>query len=149
MLLFSCSVMSNSLWPHGLKHTRLPCPSPSPRVCSNSCPLSHCYHPSISCSVIPFSYLQSSPASGSFPMSQIFEPGGQNVGASALTSVLPVNIQDWFPLGLTAFISLQSRGFSRVFSNTNSSKASVLWCSAFFIVQLSHIHDYWENHSFD
>ena len=120
--LFSRSVVSDSLPPHGLQHAKLPCPSPSPRVCSNSCPLSHCYHPSISCSVIPFSYLQSSPASGSFPMSQIFEPGGQNVGASALTSVLPVNIQDWFPLGWTGWTSLQSKGLSRIFSNTTVQK---------------------------
>ena len=107
MLLFSRSVMSNSLWSHGLQHARLPCPSPSPGACSNSCPLNQWYHPTISSSVIPFSsWPQSFPASGSFPMSQLFTSGGQSIGAS--TSVLPMNIQDWFPLGLTGLISLQS-----------------------------------------
>ena len=142
MLLFTCSVVSDSLWPHGLQHIRLSCPSPSPRVCSNSCPLSHWYHPSISSSVIPFSCLQSSPASGSFPMSQIFEPGGQNVGASALTSVLPVNIQDWFPLGLTGFISLQPKELSRVFSNTKCKSINSLALSLFYCPALTSIHDY-------
>ena len=107
MLLFSRSVMSNSLWSHGLQHARLPCPSPSPGACSNSCLLNQWYHPTISSSVIPFSsWPQSFPASGSFPMSQLFTSGGQSIGAS--TSVLPMNIQDWFPLGLTGLISLQS-----------------------------------------
>ena len=127
--------MPDSLWPHGLQHSRLPCPSPTPGACSNSCPLSQWCHPTNSISVIPFSCLQAFPASGSFPMSQFFASGGQSIRASALASVLPVNIQDWFPLGLTGLISLQSKGLSRVFSNT-SSKASVLWCSAFFRVQL-------------
>ena len=149
MLLFTFSVVSDSLWPHGLQHIRLSCPSPSPRVCSNSCPLSHWYHPSISSSVIPFSCLQSSPASGSFPMSQIFEPGGQNVGASALTSVLPVNIQDWFPLGLTGFISLQPKGLSRVFSNTKCKSTNSWALSLFYCPALTSIHDYRKNHSFD
>ena len=130
LLLFSCSVVSDSLQPHGLQHARLPCPLPSPRPCSNSCPLSQWYHPTISSSVILFSScLQSFPASGSFLMSWLFAWGGQNIGASAL--VLPMNIQGWFPLGLTDLISLQSKGPSRVFSNT--SKASVLWCPTFFI----------------
>ena len=113
---FSCSVTSSSLQPHGLQHTRLPCPSPTPGVYSNSCPLSRWCHPAISSSVI-FSYcLQSFPASGSFPMSQFFASGGQNIGASASASVFPMNIQGWFPLGLTSLISFLSKGLSRVFS---------------------------------
>ena len=120
-MLFGRSVMSNSLLPHGLQHTRLPCPSPSPRAYSNSCPLSQWYYPTISSSVIRFlSRLQSFPASGSFPMSQLFVSGGQSIGASV--SVLPMNIQGWFPLGLTGWISLQSKGLSRVFSNTTIPK---------------------------
>ena len=103
---FSCSVMSNSLRPHGLQHTRPPCPSPTPRACSNSCPLSRWCHRTISSSVIPFSsHLQSFPASGSFQMSQFFTSGGQNVGVSASASFFPMNIHDWFPLGLTGWIS--------------------------------------------
>ena len=140
LLLSSHSVMSDSLWPHGLQHARLPCPSSSPRVCSNSYPSSWWCHPTISSSVIPFSFcLQFFPASGSFPMSQLFASGGQSVGVSASASILPMNIQDWFPLGLTGLISSLSKGLSRVFSSTfSSSKASVLWCSAFFIVQFWH-----------
>ena len=111
---------------------RLPCPSPSPRACSNSCPSSQWCHPTISFSVIPFSScLQSFPASGSFPMSQFFTTGGQSIGVSASASVLPMNIQDWFPLGLTGVISLQSTGLSRVFSNTTVQKHQ------FFGAQLS------------
>ena len=118
---FSRSVMSVSLQPHGLQHTRPPCPSPTPRDYSNSCPLSWWCHPTISSSVVPFSSrLQSFPASGSFLMSQLFTSGGQSIGASA--SVLPMNIQDWFPLGWTGWISLQSKGLSRVFSNTTVQK---------------------------
>ena len=99
-------VVSDSLWPHGLQHTRLPCPSPTPSVFSNSCPSSRWCNPTISFSVISFvSRLQSFPASGSFPMSQFFASGGQSIGASASASVLPMNIQDWFPLGLTGWIS--------------------------------------------
>ena len=147
---FSQSVMSNSLWPHGLQHTRLPCPSPSPRACSNPCPLSQWYHPMTSSSVAHFiSCLQSFPASGSFPMSQFFTSGGQSIGASAPASVLPMNIQGWFPLGLTGFISLLFKEFSRVFSSTNSSKASIFQCSAFFIPPLTSMQDYWKNLSFD
>jgi len=136
---FSCSVMSDSLWPHGLQHTRLPCPSPTPGACANSCPLSWWYHPTISSSVPFSSRLQSFPASGSFPMSQFFTSGGQSIGVSASASVLPMNIQDWFPLGLTGLISLQSKGLSRVFSNTTVQKHQ------FFSAQLSlwsnsHIH---------
>ena len=120
---FSCSVMSNLLWPHGLQHTRPPCPSPTPRIYSNSCPLSQWCHPNISSSVIPFSpSLLSFPASGSFPMSQLFASGSQNIGVSALTSFLPMNTQDWSPLEWTGWISLQSKGLSRVFSNTTVQK---------------------------
>ena len=115
---FSRSVMSNSLWPHGLQHTRLPCPSPTPGACSNSCPLSRWCHPPISSFVVPFSScLQSFSASGSFQMSLLFASRGQSIRVSALASVLPMNIQDWFPLGWTGWISLQSKGLSRVFSN--------------------------------
>ena len=116
---FSHSDLSNCLQPHGLQHARLPCPSPTPRACSNSCPWSRWCHPTISSSVIPFSScLQSFPASGSFPMSQFFTKRGQSIGVLALVSVLPMYIQDWFPLGWTGWISLQSKGVSRVFSNT-------------------------------
>ena len=108
---------------HGLQHTRLPCPSPSPRGCSNSCPLSQWCHPTISASVIPFfSCPQSFPASGSFPVSQLFAWGDQRIGASASASILPVNIQGWFPLELTALITLLSTRLSRVFSNTTVQK---------------------------
>ena len=111
--------MSDSLWPHGLKHTRLPCLSPTPGACSNSCPLSQWCHPTISSSVVPFSScLQSFPASGSFPVSLFFTSGGQSIGAPASASILSMNIQDWFPLGWTGWISLQSKGLSRVFFNT-------------------------------
>ena len=116
---FSCSVLSDSLWPHGLQHARPSCPSPTPGVYSNSCPLSWWCHPTISSSVIPFSsHFQSFPVSGSFQMSQLFASGGQSTGVSASTSVLPMNIQCWFLLVLTGWISLQSKGLSRVFSNT-------------------------------
>ena len=141
---FSCSVQSNPsvvsnfLRLHGLQHPRLPCPSPTPEACSNSCPSSRWWHPTISSSVVPFSScLQFFPSSGSFPMSQFFTSGGQSIGVSASASVLPMN-HDWFPLGWTGWISLQSKGLSRVFSNTTGQKSSVLRCSAFFIVQLSH-----------
>ena len=115
---FSCLVVSDSLWSRGLQHVRLPCPSPTPGACSNSCPLSRWCCPTYSSSVIPFSCLQSFPAWGSFQMSQFFTSGGQTIGVSASASILPVNIQDWFPLGWTGWISLQSKGLSRVFSNT-------------------------------
>ena len=130
--------MSNSLHPHESQHARPPCPSPTRGVYSNSCPSSQWYHPAISSSVIPFSSCPwSLKASGSFPMSQLFAWGGQSTGASASVSDLPVNIQDWSPLGWTGWISLQSKGLSRVLQH-QSSKASILQCSAFFIVQLSH-----------
>ena len=129
---FSCSVVSNSLWPHQLQHTGLPCPSPTPGACSNPCPLSRWCHPTISFSVITFSScLQSFLASGSFPKSQFFASGGQSIGVSASASVFPMNIQDWFPLGLTGWISVQSKGLSRIFSNTTVQKHQ------FFGTQLS------------
>ena len=137
---FSHSVVSDSLWPHGLQHTRLFCPSLSPRVCSNSHPLNQWGYPTISYSVTLFSSCpQSVPASGSFPMSQFFTSGAQSIGVSASASVLPMNIQDWFPLGLTGLISLQSKGLSRVFSNNTVQKHQ------FFSIQPSwwynsHIH---------
>jgi len=135
---FSHSVVSDFLRPHELQHARPPLPSPTPRAHPNSCPLSQWCHPTISSSVVPFSScLQSFPASGSFQMSQSFARGGQSIGVSASASVLPMNTQDWFPLGWKGCISLHSKGLSRVFSNY-SSKASILWRSAFFIVQLSH-----------
>ena len=137
---FSRSVMSDSLWPHERQHARPPCPSPTPRVNPNPCPLSWWCHPSISSSVVPFSSCpQSFPASGSFPMSQLFTSGGQRIGVSASTSVLPMSTQDWAPLGWTGWISLQSKGLARVFSNTTVQKHQ------FFSAQLSsqsnsHIH---------
>ena len=146
---FSCSVVSDSLRPHGLQHTRLPCPSPTPRACSNSCPSSWWCHPTISSSVVPFSScLQSFPASGSFQMSQFFASGGQSIGTSVSASDLPKNNQDWFLLVFTGLISLLSKGFSRVFFNTIAQKHQ------FFRAQLSlwsnsHIHTWLlENHSF-
>ena len=128
---FSCSVMSNSLWPHEVQHARPPCPSPTPRVHPNPYPLSWWCHPTISSSVVPFSCPQSFLASGSFQMSQLFVSGGQSIGVSASTSVLPVNTQDWSPLWWTSWISSQSKGFSRVFSNTTVQKHQ------FFGAQLS------------
>ena len=119
-----------TLWPHGPQHARAPCPSPIPGTYSNSCPSSRWCHPTISSSVIPFSScLQSFPASGSFPVSQFFTSGGQNTGVSALASVLPMYIQDWFPLGLTGLIFLQSKWLSRVFSNTTVQKHQ-LFCAS-------------------
>ena len=116
---FSCSVVSSYLWPHGLQHVRPPYPLPTPGDYSNTCPLSWWCHPTISSSVVPFSScLQSFLASGSFPMSQCFASDDQSIGVSASASVLPMNIQDWFTLGWTGWISLQSKGLSRVFSNT-------------------------------
>ena len=129
---FSCSVVSDSLWPHEPQHTRSPCPSPITRVYSNSCPLSQWCHPTISSSVVPFSScLQSFPASGSFQMSRLSASGGQSIGVSGSASVLPMNIQDWFSLEWTGWIYLQSKGLSRVFSNTTVQKHQ------FFGAQLS------------
>ena len=131
--------MSNSLWPHGLQHTSPPCPSTTPRTYSNSLtPLSWWCHPTISSSVVPFSpHLQSFPASGSFPMSQFYASGGQSTGVWASTSVLLMKTQDWSPLEWTGWISLQSKGLSRVFSNTTVQKHQ-FFGAVFFIVQLSH-----------
>ena len=137
---FSRLVVSDSLRPHGLQHARLPCPSPTPRACSNSCPLSWWCHLTISSSVVPFSfYLQPFPASWSFPVSLFFASGGQSIEASASMSVLPMNIQDWFHLGLAGLISLKSKGLSRVSFNTTVQE------NQFFSAQLSlysnsHIH---------
>ena len=138
---FSPSVVSNSLQPDGLQHTRPPCPSPTPRAYSNSCPPSHWWCcPTTSPSVVPFSsHLQSFPASGSFPLSKFFASGGQSIGISASASVLPMNFQVWFPLEWTGWMSLQSKGLSRVFTNTTVQKHQ------FFGAQLSlesnsHIH---------
>ena len=133
----SRSVVSDSLWPHGLQHARPPCPSTTPRVYSNSCPLSRWCHPPISSSAVPFSSrLQSFAASRSFQMSQFFTSGGQSIGVSASASVLPMTIQDWFPLGWTGWISLQFKGLSRVFSNTRVQKRQ------FFGAQLRLIDSY-------
>ena len=120
LIQFSNSVLSDSLRPHGLQHTRIPCSSPNPRAYSNSCPSHQWCHPTVSSSVICFSSLQSFPASGSFPVSQLFPSGGPSIGASA--SVLPMNIQGWFPLGLTGLISLLSKGLSRALSSTTIQK---------------------------
>ena len=118
---FSCSVLSDFLWSHGLQHARPPCPSLTPRVYSNSCPSSRWCHPTISYSVIPFSSrLQSFTASGSFQMSQFFASGGQSIGISASASVLPMNIQDWFPLGWTGWISLLSKGLKSLLQHHSS-----------------------------
>ena len=126
------SVLSDSLRPHGLQQASPPCPSPTPRACSNSCPVSQWCHPTISSSVIPFSSrLESFPASGSFQMSQLFTSGGRSIGVLASTSVLLMNTQDWSPLGWTGWISLQSKGLSKVFSNTTVQKHQ------FFCTQLS------------
>ena len=131
--------MSDSLQLHELLHTRLPCPSPTPRTCSNSCPSSWWCHPDISFSVVSFpSCLQSFPASASFQMSQLFTSGGQSVGVSVSESVFPMNIQDWSPLGLTGLISSQFKALSKSFLQHHSSKISILRCSALFMVQLSH-----------
>ena len=149
-LLFSCTVVSDSLWPHGLQHARPPCPSPSPKVCPSSCPLSWWCHPTISSFDTLFSTCpQSFPGSGSFQMSQFFPSDGQSFGVSASVSVLPMSIQGWFPLGWTGWISLQSKGLSEYssipqFKSTNSSALSFLHSPA-----LTSIHDYWKNHSLD
>ena len=142
--IFSLFQSLNRVWlfaTHGLQHARLPCPTLTPRAYSNSCPLSRWYHPTISSSVVPFSScLQSFPASGSFPMSQFFASGGQSIGASA--SIIPMNIQDWSPLGWTGWISLQSKGLSRVFSSITIQKHQFfcvqpsLWSSSYIYTRL-------------
>ena len=151
MLSFSHPVVSNSLRLRGLQHTRPPCPSPLPGVHPSSCPLNWWWHPTISSSAsLSYSCLQSFPASGSFPVSQLFSSGDQSIGALASASVLPMSIQNWFPLGLAGLISLQSKGLSKVFSNTTVQKHQ------FFSAQPSlwsnshpSIHDYCKNYSFD
>ena len=144
------SVVSNSLWPHGLQHTRPPCPSPAPRVDSSSCPLSWWCHQTISSSVVPFSsHLQSLPASRFFQISQFFSSGGQSIGVSASTSVHPMNTKDWFPLGWTGWISCSPRDSQESFptpplKSINSSVLNFLYSPT-----LTSIHDYWKNHSLD
>ena len=148
---YSRSVVFDCLQHHGLEHARFPCPSPTAGVYPNQCPLRQWCHTTISSSVIPFSsHLQSFPASGSFKMSQLFTSSDQSIGVSASISVLPINIQDWFPLGWTGWISLKCKGLLRVFSNT------IIQKHQFFGAQLSlysnlytSIHDYWKNHRFD
>ena len=143
-------MLSNSLWPDRLQHDRLPCPSPVSRVCSNFCPSCWWCHPTMSSSVTSFSSCpQSFPASGSFPMSKLFESSGQSIGTSVSAPVIPMNIQGWFPLGLTGLIPLLSKGLSGVFSSTTiwkhefSPAQSSLWST------LTSAHDYYKNHSFD
>ena len=147
---FSCSVVSYYLQPHESQHARPPCLSPTPGVCPNSCPWSRWCHPAISSSVIPFSSCpQSLPESGSFPVSQLVAWGGQSIGVSASTSVLPMNTQDWFPLGWTGWISLQSKGLSRVFFNTTVQKHQFFGAQLSSQSNLTSIHDHWKNHSLD
>ena len=149
-LQFSHSVVSDSLRPHELQHARPPCPSSTPRACSNSCSSSWWCHPTLSFSVVPFSScLQSFPASGFFPMSRFFTSGGQTIGTSVSASVCPLNIQDWFPLGWTGWISLQSKGLSRVFSKNSSKAINFLALSFLHSPTLTSIHDHWKNHSLD
>ena len=147
---FSRSVLSNSLWPHGLQHTRPTCPLPMPTVYSNSSSLSQWCHPTISSSVVPFSSrLQSFPESGSFQISQLFPSGGLSIGVSASTSVLPMSIQDWFPLRGAGWISLQSKGLSRVFSNSTVQSINFSALSFLYSPTLTFIHDYRKNHNLD
>ena len=147
---FSRSVVSNSLWPRGLQHARLPCPSPSPGVCSNLCPSGRWCHPNISSSVIPFfSCLQSFPAAGSFQMSQFFTSGGQSIGASVSASVFPMNIQDWFSLGWTGGSPCSPRDFQESSPTPQFKSNNSLVLSFLYSPTLTSIHDYWKNHSFD
>ena len=140
---FSCSLVSNSLWPHGLQHASLPCPSPTPRAYSNPWLSSVWYHPAISSSVNTFSSCrQYFPGCGSVPVSQFFASGGQSIWASASASVLPMNIKDWFPLGLTALISLQSRELLRIFSTPQFKSINLLALSFLYGPTLTSIHDY-------
>ena len=143
---FSRSVVSDSLWPHESQHARSPCPSPTPGVYSNSCPSSLWCHPAISSSVAPFSSCpQPLPASGSFPLSQLFAWGGQSTGVSASASVFPMNTQDWSPLGWTGWISLQSKELSRVFSNTTVQSINFLVLSFLHSPTLTSTHDHLKN----
>ena len=145
---FSHSVVSDSLQPHGLHHARLPCASVSPRICSDSCLLSWWCHPTISSSVVPFSpYPQSFLASGSLPVNQLFASGGQSIWASA--SVLPMNIQNWFPLGLTGLISFQLVNSQKSSSAPRFESINSLVLSLFYGSTFTFVHDYWKNHSFD
>ena len=147
---FSRSVVSDSLQPHGLQHTRLPCPAPTPGAYSNSCPLSWWCHPTIPSSVVPFSsHLQSFPASGSFQMSQLSASGGQSSGVSASTSVLPMNIQDQFPLGWTGWISCSPRDSQESSPTPQFKSINSLALNFLYSPTLTSIHDYWKNHSFD
>ena len=151
---FSRSVVSISLRPHGLQHARPPCPSPTPRAYSNSCPLSRWCHPMSSSSVTPFSsHLQSFPASGAFPRSHFFTSGGQSIGVSASAPVLPMNTQDWFPLGWTGWISLQSKGLWETLEESSPTpqfkSINSLVLSFIYSPTLTSIYDYWKNHSFD
>ena len=147
---FSCSVLSSSLRPHGLQHSKPPCSSPTPGVHPNSCPLSRWCHPAVSSSVVPFfSCLQSFLASGFFQMSQLFASGGQSIGVSTSISDHPMNIHDWSPWGWTGWISLQSKGLSRVFSNTTVPKHQFFGTQLFYSPTLTSIHDHRKNHSLD
>ena len=149
-LQFSHSVMSHSLRPQGLQRPRPLCWSPTPRPCLNTYALSRWCHPTILSSVIPFSScLQSFPASGCFPRSQLFASVGQSIGAAASASVLPMNIQDWFPWGWTGWISFKSKVLSRIFSNTTVPKHKFLVLNFLYGPALTSVHDYWKNHSFD
>ena len=143
-------VVSDFLWFHGLQHARLPCPSTTPRACSNSCPSGRWCHPTISSYVVPFSScLQSVPASGFFPLIQFFTSGGQSIGVSASALVHPMNIQGLFPLGLTGLISLLSKGPSRVLQHHGSKVSIFLVPGYLYGPTLTSIHDYWKNHSLD
>ena len=147
---FSQSVVSDTLQPHGLQHTRPPCPLPTPGVYSNSCPLSRWCHPTISSSVVPFSSrFQSFPASGSFPMSQLFASGDQSTGVSASTSVLPINTQDWSPLELTVGSLCSSRDSQESSPTPKFKSINSLALSFLHSPTLTSIHDYWKNHSLD
>ena len=147
---FSRSVMSDTLQPYGLQHARLSCPSPTPGAYSNTCPSSRWCHPIISSSVVPFSSrLQSFPSSGSFLMSQFFASCSQRIGVSASASILPMNIQDWSPLGWAGWTSLQSKGLSRVFSTPQFKNINSMALSFPYSPTLTSIHDYWKNYSFD
>ena len=150
LVQFRLSVMSNFLWPHGLQHTRPPCLSPTPRACSNSCPSSQWCHPTISVSVVPlFSCHQSFPASGSFPRSKFFTSGGQSIRVSASASVLLMSTQDWFPLGWTGLIFLQSRDSQESSPTPEFKSINSLVFSFLYGPTLTSIPDYWKNNSFD
>ena len=150
LVQFSCSVLSDSLLLHELQYTRSPCPSPALRDYPNICPLSRWYHPTLSSSIISFSSCpQSFPAAGSFPTSQLFTSGRQSIGTSASTSSLPMNTQDWSPLGWTGWISLKFKGLSRVFSNTTVQRLDSSVLSFLYSLNLTSIHDYWKKHSLD